>query len=385
MSFFIGRNREARRSYSFDEVSIVPGALTVNPELVDTSSRLGAKKFAIPFIASAMDAVTGADFMAAMSALGGLAVLNLEGISTRYGDPGEPLKKIVKASADQVTRVMQEVYARPVQEKLITKRIHEIKKKGGIAAVSVIPQNALRWGKIAQEAGADFFFIQATVVTSRHESSHGTFLDIRDFCRRMKIPVIVGNCVTYSATLELMETGASGILIGIGPGSACTSRQVLGVGVPQITAIIDAAQARDNYFNKTGRYVSIIADGGMRTGGDICKAIVAGADLVMLGGTFARAKEAPGHGYHWGMAMPSKYLPRGTRVYVGQICSLNEILFGPAFKDDGTQNLAGALKTCMGYVGAKTIKEFQQAELIIAPEIGHEGKLLQKMQKVGSV
>ncbi|MBI2069022.1 MAG: GuaB3 family IMP dehydrogenase-related protein [Elusimicrobia bacterium] len=385
MGFFIGRDREARRSYSFDEVSIVPGALTVNPEIVDSSSRLGRMKLAIPFMASSMDGVTDVDFVATMSKMGGLAVLNLDGVQTRYKNPKEALAKIIKAPQDKVTRVMQEIYAKPVQEQLIAQRIKEIKNKGGLAAVSTIPQNASRWGKVAEKAGADVFFIQATVVTNRHESTNGTYLNLKDFCKTMRIPVVLGNCVTYQAALELMDTGCAGILVGVGPGSACTSRQVLGVGVPQITAIVDAATARDSYLKKTGRHVAIIADGGMRTGGDICKAVVAGADFVMLGSTFARAKEAPGKGYHWGMAMPSKYLPRGTRIKVGQDASLEQILFGPAFKDDGTQNLVGALKTSMGYVGAKTISEFQQAELIIAPEIGQEGKMIQKIQGVGSV
>ncbi|MBI4369625.1 MAG: GuaB3 family IMP dehydrogenase-related protein [Elusimicrobia bacterium] len=385
MSFFIGRNHEARRSYSFDEVSIVPGSLTINPEIVDTSSGVGDIKMGIPFLASAMDAVTNPAFAVLMSKFGGLGVLNLDGIYTRYPKPEEPLSKIIRATPEKVTRVMQEVYSRPVQEKLISQRIAEIKEKGAVAAVSTIPQNAHRIGSVAQEAGADILVIQATVVTSRHESANGTYLDLKDFCKGSRLPVIVGNCVTAEAASELMETGCAGILIGVGPGSACTSRQVLGVGVPQVTAIVDAADARDVFYKKTGRYVALIADGGMRTGGDICKAMVAGADFVMLGGTFARAKEAPGQGYHWGMAMPSKYLPRGTRVKVGREAPLEQILTGPAFKDDGTQNLVGALRTTMGYVGAKTIHELQQAELIIAPQIGNEGKLLQKMQGVGSV
>lgn len=385
MAFFIGKDREARRSYSFDEVSIVPGNMTINPEVVDTGTALGSLKLQIPFMASAMDAVTDVAFAVRMSKLGGLAVLNLDGLYTRYANPKEPLRRIIKASPAQVTRVMQEVYSKPVQEALIAQRIREIKKAGGTAAVSTIPQNAARWGKIAEEAGASLFVIQATVVTSRHEGANGTYLNLKDFCKKSRIPVALGNCVTYAAALELMETGCVGILVGVGPGSACTSRQVLGVGVPQITAIVDAAQARDVYFKKSGRRVAIIADGGMRTGGDICKAVVAGADAVMLGGTFARAHETPGKGFHWGMAMPSRYLPRGTRIYAGQEAPLETILFGPAFKDDGTQNLAGAIRTSMGYVGAKTIREFQQAELIIAPEIGHEGKRLQKVQGVGSV
>lgn len=378
MSFFIGKDREARRAYGFDEVAIVPGAVTINPEDVNTAISLGSLKLKIPIIASAMDAVTGPSMAALMSSWGGLAVLNLDGLYVRYNNPQEALDKIAQAKEAEATRVVQEVYSKPIKEELIAKRIKEIKAKKGIAAVSTVPQNAARYAPIAVGAGADVFVIQATVVTARHNSNGTDSLDLARLVKKIKIPLIVGNCVTYGTALELMETGAVGILVGVGPGHACTSRQVLGVGVPQVTAIADCAKAREAYLKKTGRYVAIIADGGMANGGDVCKAIACGADCVMLGSAFARAREAPGQGYHWGMAMPSRYLPRGTRVYVGQTGTLKQILFGPSLKHDGSQNLVGALRTCMGYVGAKSIREMQMAQLIIAPEIKTEGKALQK-------
>lgn len=383
MAFFIGRDREARRAYGFDEVAIVPGTLTVNPEEVDVSSSIGGLKLRIPFLASAMDGVVDVDFAIAMGKLGGLAVLNLDGIQTRYKNPEEIFERIAKAEPGETTKLVQEMYKEPVKHNLIGERIESIRKGGVPAAVSCIPQSAGKFGPLAIEAGAGMFFIQATVITVQHQSSSYQAIDIKKFCSSMKIPVVVGNTVTYNASLELMSTGASGILVGVGPGAACTSRGVLGIGVPQVTATVDCAAARDYYYKLTGRYVPIITDGGMTSGGDVCKAFASGADAVMIGSAFARAKEAPGRGYHWGMATPHQYLPRGTRVAVGTVGALEQILFGPAIYDDGTQNLVGALCTCMGSVGAKDIKTMQLTELIIAPEIKHEGKLFQKAQKIG--
>ncbi len=383
MPFFIGRDREARRGYGFDEVAIVPGSITIDPEDVDTSVELCGMKIKIPFIASAMDGVVDPKMAIALGKLGALGVLNLDGIYTRYKDPYPQINKILRASNDKATEVIQQVYKEPVKEELIYERIREIKKNNVICAVSTVPQNAPKYIKIAKEAKADIFVIQATVVTVKHYSSRYGCVDLEKICKESGLPVIIGNCVTYNVALQLMEIGAQGILVGVGPGTACTTRQVLGIGVPQITATIDCSKARDFYFKKTGRYVPVITDGGMTTGGDICKSFVAGADLVMFGSGFAKAKEAPGKGYHWGMAMPHFYLPRGARIYVGTTGTLKEILFGPSRVDDGTQNLVGALKTCMGNIGARTIKEMHLAQLIIAPEIKSEGKRYQKEQRVG--
>ncbi len=383
MGMWLGRGRKARRCYGFDEIALVPGAVTINPNEVDTSWRIGDRKFKVPIIASAMDGVVDVDFAVKMSKLGGIAALNLEGVQTRYEHPKEVLRKIAGASLEEATLLLQSIYKKPIQEKLITKRIKEIKKKGGVACVSSIPQRAERFGKIAQDAGCDIFIVQSTVATVRHLSKEYKTLDFHKFCKSMKIPVIVGNCVTYQTTLELMETGVKALLIGIGPGAACTTRGVLGLGVPQVTAICDAAAARDFHYKKNGIYVPIIADGGMTTGGDICKAFACGSDAVMVGSAFARTKEAPGGGTHWGMATPHANLPRGTRIRVGTTGTLEEILFGPATLDDGTQNLMGALQTCMGNVGAMTIRELQLTELIIAPSIKTEGKVFQQAQRVG--
>jgi len=383
MPFFIGRDREARRAYGFDEVALVPGLVTINPNEVDIAWKLADLELEIPFIASAMDGVVAPKFAIAMGKLGGLAVLNLEGIQTRYKDPEKILKKIATASANQATVLVQEIYKEPIKEELITKRIREIKDAGVLTVVSSIPQNASRYGKLAQDAGCDIFVIQSTVTTVKHISTEYEVLNFKKFCSQMNIPIIVGNCVSYGAALELMETGCAGLLVGIGPGAACTTRGVLGIGVPQVTATIDCASARDYYYKKSGRYVSIITDGGMTTGGDICKAFACGADAVMIGSAFARAKEAPGRGYHWGMATPHRNLPRGTRIHVGTTGTLEEILYGPAKLDDGTQNLVGALRTGMGSVGAKNIKEMHLTEIIIAPEIKLEGKIFQKAQRVG--
>ncbi|MBI4679589.1 MAG: GuaB3 family IMP dehydrogenase-related protein [Elusimicrobia bacterium] len=383
MAFFIGRDREARRAYGFDEIALVPGEVTVNPEETDTSLTIGKTKLDIPFLASAMDGVVDAQFAIAMGKLGGLGVLNLDGINTRYEKPREVVARIAGAGPEKATQLVQELYREPVREKLIGKRVCEIKEAGVPCAVSTIPQNAEKWGPSAAEAGADLFFVQATVITARHKSTKYKSLDLARLCLSMKIPVVVGNCVTHSVALELMEQGIAGLLVGVGPGAACTTRGVLGLGVPQVTATVDCASARDFHWKKTGRYVPIITDGGMSTGGDICKAIACGSDGVMIGSAFARTKEAPGQGYHWGMATPHHNLPRGTRIHVGITGSLEEILYGPSKTDDGTQNLVGALKTCMGSVGASTVREFQLTEVVIAPSIQTEGKLFQKAQRIG--
>ncbi len=383
MGMWLGRGRKARRCYGFDEIALVPGSVTINPNEVDTAWQVGKRKFRVPIIASAMDGVVDVNFAVRMSKLGGVACLNLEGVQTRYENPSEVLKKIARANFEESTHLIQSLYRQPVREKLVAKRIQEIKKRGGVACVSSIPQRAQEFGKIAQHAGCDIFIVQSTVSTVRHISTEYKTLDLAKFCRSLKIPVIIGNCVTYQTTLELMDTQAAGLLIGIGPGAACTTRGVLGLGVPQVTAICDAAAARDFYYKKHGKYVPIIADGGMSTGGDICKAFACGSDAVMVGSAFARAKEAPGGGTHWGMATPHANLPRGTRIHVGTTGTLEEILYGPARLDDGSQNLMGALQTCMGNVGASNIRELQLTELIIAPSIRTEGKVFQQAQRVG--
>ncbi|MCM8781157.1 MAG: GuaB3 family IMP dehydrogenase-related protein [Candidatus Omnitrophica bacterium] len=383
MAEWIGINRRARRCYGFDEISLVPGLQTVNPNEVDTTFKIGKREFRVPILAAAMDGVVDVNFAVQMSRLGGIAVLNLDGIQTRYENPDTVLEKIAKAPAHQATELIQEIYTLPVKEKLITKRIQQIKENKATAAVSCIPANAQRFAKIAQAAGADIFVVQSTVTTTRHISREYKTLDLHKFCKSLKIPVIIGNCVTYDVALELMETQAAAILVGIGPGAACTTRGVLGIGVPQVTAIVDTAAARDFYYKRTARYVPIIADGGMSRGGDICKAFACGADAVMIGSSFARAKEAPGRGYHWGMATSHVNLPRGTRIYVGTTGTLKEILFGPAKVDDGSQNLMGALRTSMGSLGVLNIKQMHDVEIIIAPSIQTEGKIFQVDQRVG--
>jgi IMP dehydrogenase len=389
MGMWIGRNRKARVTYGFDEIALVPGEVTINPNEVDTSFIIPRPRdreplrLKIPIIASAMDGVTNVRFCIEMAKLGGLGVVNLEGVQTRYEEPEDALAQIVKADKGTVTEQIQKLYTQPIKEELIAKRVQELRKGGGIVAVSSIPQKAERYAAIAQEAGADLFVVQSTVSTVRHISTEYKSLDLAGFCKASKIPIIIGNAVTYSVVLELMQNGVSGVLIGVGPGAACTSRGVLGLGVPQVTATVDCAAARDAYFKKTGRYIPIITDGGMSKGGDVCKALACGSDAVMVGSAFARAEEAPGRGNHWGMATPHANLPRGTRIHVGVTGTLKQILFGPATVDDGSQNLVGAIMTCMGNVGASTIKEFQETEIIIAPSIKSEGKLFQTVQGVG--
>jgi IMP dehydrogenase len=388
MGMWIGRNRKARVTYGFDEIALVPGSVTINPNEVDTIFRLPRREAAplelkIPILASAMDGVVDVRFAVEMSKLGGLAVLNLEGVQTRYKNPSEVLEKIVQTDKNEITALLQKIYQEPVQPELIGARVRQIKDGGAIAAVSSIPQRAVEFGALAQEAGADVFVVQSTVSTVRHISSEYKSLDLAKFCREMRIPVIVGNTVGYDVTFEIMSCGPAAVLVGVGPGAACTSRGVLGLGVPQVTATVDCAAARDAYFKKTARFVPIITDGGMSRGGDVCKALACGADAVMVGSAFAKAHEAPGRGYHWGMATPHANLPRGTRIRVGATGSLKQILFGPAEVDDGSQNLVGAITTCMGNVGARDLAEFQQTEIIIAPSIKTEGKLFQTVQNVG--
>lgn len=383
MSVFIGRDRKARRAYGFDEIALVPGSVTINPDEVDIQMTIGKQKFEIPFLASAMDGVVDPKFAIAMGKLGGLAVLNLEGIYTRYEDCDSILKEISKATPQKATELVQKLYTAPIKEKLISKCIQQIKKAKVPCSVSSLPQKAERYGEIAQEAGCDVFVVQSTVTTVKHISTKYQIVDFKKFCKKMKIPVILGNCVTYKVALDLMDAGAAGLLVGVGPGSACTSRGVLGLGVPQVTSIADCAAAREVHFKKTGKYVNIIGDGGMSTGGDICKAFASGADAVMVGSAFARTAEAPGRGYHWGMATPHANLPRGTRIHVGTTGTLEEILYGPAKLDDGTQNLVGALRTCMGNIGTANLREMQLTEIVIAPSIRTEGKVFQQTQRIG--
>ena len=372
--------KQLRRSYGFDEVAIVPGDVTINPDQTNTDFNIGSFTFSIPFIASDMDGVTDVDFIIEMGKLGGLAILNLDGVQTRYENPAEVLSEIAQAPDSEVTALMQKVYSQPIQENLIGERIQAIKKAEVVCAISLIPATTKRFVSLIAEAGGDILVVKSTVTSARHISRSYRGLIFAELCQQVSMPIVVGNCVSYSACLELMKTGISGVLVGVGPGAACTSREVLGLGVPQITATIDCAAARDDYFHESGRYVPVITDGGFRKGGDVCKAVVAGADAVMLGSNFAQAEEAPGHGYHWGMSNPHPSLPRGTRIKVGTTGTLEQILFGPTSVTDGSQNLVGALRMAMGFCGAATIKEMHQAEMVIAPSITTEGKSWQMAQ-----
>ncbi|MBD1850201.1 GuaB3 family IMP dehydrogenase-related protein [Leptolyngbya sp. FACHB-711] len=384
MDIQIGRGKAARRAYGIDEIALSPGNRTLDPSLADTSWTIGGIQRQIPIIASAMDGVVDIKMAVRLSQLGALGVLNLEGIQTRYADPEPILDRIASVDKHEFVPLMQELYAEPIKPELIEQRIQEIKSQGGIAAVSATPAGAAKFGATVAKAGADLFFIQATVVSTAHLSPESiTPLDLAKFCQEMPIPVVLGNCVTYDVALNLMKAGAAAVLVGIGPGAACTSRGVLGVGVPQATAVADCAAAREDFYRETGKYVPVIADGGLITGGDICKCIACGADGVMIGSPFARAAEAPGRGYHWGMATPSPVLPRGTRIRVGTTGTLEQILRGPAQLDDGTHNFLGALQTSMGTLGAKDIREMQQVEVVIAPSLLTEGKVYQKAQQLG--
>ena len=384
MNLPLGRFRTVRRAYGIDEIALVPGGRTVDPELTDSSWTLGGIRREIPIIASAMDGVVDVGVCSELSRLGALGVLNLEGIQCRYEDPEPVLDRIAAVGNDGFVTLMQELYSQPVRGDLIQERIGQIKSSGGIAAVSATPAAALRFGDTVAAAGADLLFVQATVVSTDHLGPEGRqSLDLARLCSELGVPVIVGNCVTYEVALELMQAGASGVMVGIGPGAACTSRGVLGIGIPQATAVADCAAARDHHAEKSGRVVPVIADGGIITGGDICKCLACGADAVMIGSPIARASEAPGRGFHWGMATPSPVLPRGTRIRVGTTGSLERILRGPAERDDGTQNLLGAIRTSMGTLGARTLSEMQQVEVVVAPSLLTEGKVYQKAQQLG--
>jgi len=380
----LGRGKTVRRAYGIDEIALVPGTRTLDPKLADTRWEIGGIEREIPIIASAMDGVVDVQMAVKLSQMGALGVLNLEGIQTRYDDPNPILDQIAAVGKAEFVALMQKLYAEPIQPDLIRKRIQEIKSQGGVAAVSLTPAGAAKFGQAAADAGADLMFVQATVVSTAHLSPESIVpLDLSQFCQEMPMPVVLGNCVTYEVALNLMKAGAAAVLVGIGPGAACTSRGVLGVGIPQATAVADCAAARETYQKETGRYVPVIADGGLVTGGDICKCIAVGADAVMIGSPFARAQEAPGRGFHWGMATPSPVLPRGTRIRVSTTGTLEQILRGPAQLDDGTHNLLGALQTSMGTLGAKDLKEMQQVEVVIAPSLLTEGKVYQKAQQLG--
>ena len=365
------------QAYGFDEVAIVPGDFTVNPELTDVSFAVGDYTFTVPVLAAAMDGVVDPAFAIALGGHGGLAVLNLEGIQTRYDDPATVLGEITTASKTNATSILQRVYSAPIRSELIAERVRQIKAGGAVCAVSVTPANTKRFAPAAVEAGADILVVQSTVTTARHVSHSLEGLRFERLCRELRLPVIVGNTVSFSATKELMETGVAAILVGVGPGAACTSREVLGIGVPQVTSTINSAAARDQYFRETGRYVPIITDGGIQKSGDLCKAIAAGADAVMLGSILAGTAEAPGRGNHWGMATPHAELPRGARITIGVKSTLEKVLFGPTSHNDGTENLIGALRTAMGMCGARSLREFQEAQLVVAPSIKTEGKAYQ--------
>jgi IMP dehydrogenase len=380
----IGIGRYARRAYGFDEVALVPGGVTLNPDEVDITFSLGDRlSLPIPIWGSAMDGVVDVDFAIAMGKLGGLAVLNLDGVHTRYEDSAPIIKRIAEADKSQINALLKEIYREPVKPKLISERINAIKAAGVPCAVSSIPARAEERAALAQKAGADVFVVQGTVLTARHSSKSYHQLSFEQLVRSCDIPVVVGNCVHYETALELMETGIAGILVGVGPGAACTTRGVLGVGVPQVTATADVAAARDEHMRRGGRRVAVITDGGMRIGADVCKAFASGADAVMIGTPLAGAEESASKGFNWGMATPDPNLPRGTRIHVGTKATLKEILLGPARVDDGSQNFAGALRSALGVCGANNIAEFQHVELVIAPSITSEGKSFQQAQHVG--
>jgi len=369
--------KELERSYGFDDVAIVPGEVTINPDMTSTKMTIGDQTFDIPLMASAMDGAVSPSFATLMHEMGGLGVLNAEGLYTRYEDPYSVLEEITSMPQSEVTEHIQQVYREPIKEDLIGKRVSEIKQAGSVCAVSFTPQNTKRMSPAAVEAGADLVFVQSTVTTARHMSKSYQGLIFSDLIKSLQIPVVVGNCVSYNVAMELMEQGIEGLLVGVGPGAACTTREVTGVGVPQVTATMECAAAREDYFQRTGRYVNIITDGGIRTGGDLCKSIVSGADGVMIGTPIAQSTEAPGRGYNWGMANAHPELPRGTRITVGTKGTLQQILFGPSSVTNGTQNLIGALKVSMGMCGAYTIQDFHKAEMVIAPAIKTEGKFFQ--------
>ncbi|MCY4555835.1 MAG: GuaB3 family IMP dehydrogenase-related protein [Chloroflexi bacterium] len=371
--------KELERSYGFDEVAIVPGDVTINPEMTSTKMSIGQYSFDAPVMASAMDGSVSPRFATLMHDMGGLGVLNGEGLYTRYEDPYSVLEEIISMDQAEVTEYLQEVYSQPVQDHLIGERVQEIKQTGSIAAIAFTPQTTKRLSPMAVEAGADIIVVQSTVTTARHMSRSYRGLIFSELIESLDVPVVVGNCVSYSVASELMETGIDAVLVGVGPGAACTTREVTGVGVPQVTATLECAAAREDYFQRTGRYVSVITDGGLRTGGDVCKAMASGADGVMLGTPFAQAAEAPGRGYNWGMANAHPELPRGTRINVGTKGSLKQLMHGPSSVTNGTQNLVGALRVAMGMCGAYTVRDFHKTEMVIAPAIKTEGKHYQML------
>jgi IMP dehydrogenase len=367
-----------RPTYGFEDVSLAPGIETVEPSDVELRQTFCGIDLAIPVLAAAMDAVVDPEFAGSLAGLGGLAVLNLEGVQTRYDDPRPVLERIATSADDEVQHALSEAYEAPVQDGLVAKRIEEIHAAGSKAAVAATPAAARRWGPFCAEHGADLFLVQSQVSSARHLASGYDPLELGDFTRFMPIPVAVGNTTSAEAAYLLMEQGAAAVFVGVGPGAACTTREVLGIGVPQVTAISDVAAARDAYLERSGRYVPVVADGGMRRGGELAKAIAAGADVLMLGSPLARAAEAPGRGVNWGMAAPSPVLPRGTRIKVGTAGSLDQILFGPATVSDGSQNLMGALRQSMAALGARTIPDMQRVEIVYAPSVQTEGKSWQQ-------
>ena len=378
------RNQSLRRTYGFDEISLVPGSQTIDPELCNMSLQLGKHQLSVPILASAMDSVVSPHSAKLLAEQGVLGVLNLQGLWGRYKDASARLEEIAASQDNRFVGLMQKFYAEPVKDHLIIQRIADLKSTGHLVAVSSIPQEATRLQPLIEEAGADFFFVQSTVTSVKHLSrEHKQILDLAKLCTQSKIPVIVGNCVSYKVALNLMETGIDGLLVGIGPGAACTSRGILGIGIPMATSILDCAEARDDYLAKSGKRVAVIADGGIISSGDICKSIACGADAVMIGSPLARAYESPGRGFHWGMATPSPTLPRGTRVKVDPIGSYQDIIQGPATLDNGLHNLTGALKTSMGTLGAQNLTEMQEVEIVIAPSIMTEGKIYQRSQNLG--
>src|SRR5919206_488161 len=383
MEVEIGRGKKGRRAYGFDDIAIVPSRRTRDPDDIDITWTLGPYRFELPLLAAAMDGVVSPSVAGTIGKLGGLAVLNLEGIWTRYEDADAELERIAELPKEQATAEMQRIYQAPIQEDLLAQRIREIKEQGVVCAASLTPQRVTRYHETALEAGLDILVIQGTVISAEHVSTTSEPLNLKEFIRELPIPVVVGGCASYSTGLHLMRTGAVAVLVGVGPGAACTTRGVLGIGVPQATAIADVQAARSQHMLETGEYVKVIADGGMRNGGDIAKAIACGADAVMIGSPLARAYEAPGHGYHWGMATFHPTLPRGARVQTVQNGSLQEIITGPAHENDGTFNLMGGLQTSMATCGYKDIAEFNRAELMIAPALQSEGKQLQREQGVG--
>jgi IMP dehydrogenase len=383
MEIEIGRGKKGRRAYGFDDIAIVPSRRTRDPDDIDVSWTLGHYRFDLPLVASAMDGVVSPETAAAVNRLGGLGVLNLEGIWTRYENAEEQLERIAGAPKNVATKLLQEIYSEPIRPELIGRRIAEIKDKGAVACGSLTPQRVRDYYEIVDEAGLDLLVIQGTVISAEHVSSTVEPLNLKQFIAEIETPTVVGGCASYATGLHLMRTGAVGVLVGVGPGAACTTRGVLGIGVPQATAIADVAAARSQHMLETGEYVNVIADGGMRTGGDVSKAIACGADAVMIGSPLARAKEAPGRGFHWGMATFHPSLPRGTRVATKQDGTMEEILLGPARENDGTFNLMGALRTSMATCGYEDIRSFQRAEVMVAPALQSEGKQLQNEQSVG--